>query len=87
MSGILLVSIPSQFDVVVAKICSDESTSDDGSSSCNSQDSNSFNHSPSGRDGNDNNVAIPFKHAKKYFNHESQDGDSENDTPFRLPFP
>lgn len=89
LSGILLVSIASPFDVVVAKRCSDESTSEDGLlSSCTSQDSNSFNHSPSTNDGNDNNgEVIPFKHTKKYFNHESHDGDSENDTPFTLPFP
>jgi hypothetical protein len=90
LSSILLVSIASPFDVVVAKRCSDESASDDGSSSsCTFQDSNSFNHFPSGNDGNDNNngEVIPFKHTKKYFNHESHDGDSENDTPFTLPFP
>lgn len=90
LSGILLVSIASPFDVVTAKRCSDESTSVDGSSSssCASQDSNSFSHSQSGNDnGNDNNEVIPFKHTKKYFNHESHDGYSENDTPFSLPFP
>jgi hypothetical protein len=48
----------------------------------------SFSHSQSGNDnGNDNNEVIPFKHTKKYFNHESHDGYSENDTPFSLPFP
>jgi hypothetical protein len=89
LSSILLVSIASPFDAVIAKRCSDESTSvDSTSSSCASQDSNSFSHSQSGNDnGNDNNEAIPFKHTKKYFNHESHDGDSENDTPFSLPFP
>lgn len=40
---------------------------------------------PSGNDGNGE--VIPLKHTKKYFNHESHDGDSENDTPFTLPFP
>lgn len=89
LSSILLVSIASPFDIAIAKRCSDESISDDGSSSlCTSQDSNSFNHFPSGSDGNDNNgEVIPFKHTKKPFNHESHDGDSENDTPFTLPFP
>ena len=86
VSSISLVYIAHQINVVTAKRCTDESTSDDGSSpSCNSQDSNSFTHSPSGNDGNGE--VIPLKHTKKYFNHESHDGDSENDTPFTLPFP
>ena len=69
----------------MAKKCTDMSTNDDGSSSCNTQDSNSFTHSPSGNDGNGE--VISLKHTKKYFNHESHDGDSENDTPFASPFP
>jgi len=52
LSSILLVSIASQINVVMAKKCTDMSTNDDGSSSCNTQDSNSFTHSPSGNDGN-----------------------------------
>jgi hypothetical protein len=89
LSSILLVSIAFQSGVVIAKRCSDESTRDDGSSSsCTSQDSNSFNHFRSGNDGNDNNgEVIPFKHTKKHFDHESHDGDLENDIPFTLPFP
>jgi hypothetical protein len=88
ISSILFVSIAFPFNVVIAKRCSDESISDGRSSSCTSQDSNSYNHSPSGNNGNDNNAeVIPFKHTKKIFNHESHDGDSENDTPFTLPFP
>jgi hypothetical protein len=87
--SILLIALASSFDVVIAKKCSDESITDEGlSSTCTSQDSKSFNHSPSTNDGNgDNGEVIPFKHTKKYFNHESHDGDSENDTPFTLPFP
>ncbi len=86
LSSILSVYISSQINVVIAKKCTDGSTTDDRSPSwCNSQDSNSFAHSPSGNDGNGE--VIPLKHTKKYFNHESHDGDSENDTPFTLPFP
>ncbi|HEY7570576.1 MAG TPA: hypothetical protein VH796_04325 [Nitrososphaeraceae archaeon] len=57
------------------------------SSTCTSQDSKSFNNSPSNDANDDNGKVIPFKHTKKYFNHESHDGDSENDTPLTLPFP
>jgi hypothetical protein len=85
LSSILLICIASQINVVIAKKCTDMSTNDGGSSSCNAQDSNSFTHSPSRNDGNGE--VIPLKHIKKYFNHESHDGDSENDTPFTLPFP
>ena len=60
---------------------SDQSSSE---SACNSRDSNSPTHPPSGNDGNGE--VIPLKHTKKYFNC-SYDGDSENDTPFALPFP
>jgi hypothetical protein len=85
LSSILLICIASQINVAIAKKCTDMSTNDDGSSSCNTQDSNSFTHSRSGNDGNGE--VISLKHTKKYFNHESHDGDSENDTPFALPFP
>jgi len=86
LSSILSVYISSQINVVIAKKCTDGSTTDDRPPSwCNSHDSNSFTHSPSGNDGNGE--VIPLKHTKKYFNHESHDGDSENDTPFTLPFP
>jgi hypothetical protein len=51
--SILLVSMASPINVVIAKDCTDEGTSGDGSSpSCNTQDSNSFTHSPSGNDDN-----------------------------------
>lgn len=87
LSSILLVFIASPLNGVIAKRCSESSSADGSSSSCNSQDPSSFTHS-SQNDGNDNNgEVIPFKHTKKYFNHESHDGDSENDTPFSLPFP
>ena len=88
LSSISLISVSSQTNEIIAKRCTDESSSDDQSSSesaCNSQDSNSPTHPPSGNDGNGE--VIPLKHTKKYFNHESHDGDSENDTPFTLPFP
>ena len=89
LSSVLLISSTYQANVVTAKRCTDESASYDestsfSSSSCNSQNSNSFTHFQSGNDGNE---VIPLKHTKKYFNHESHDGDSENDTPFTLPFP
>lgn len=61
--SILLVSMASPINVVIAKDCTDEGTSGDGSSpSCNTQDSNSFTHSPSGNDGNGEH--IPLKHTK-----------------------
>ena len=88
LSSISLISIFGQTNEIIAKRCTGESSSDDQSSSpsaCNSQDSNSHTHPPSGNDGNGED--IPLKHTKKYFNHESHDGDSENDTPFALPFP
>jgi len=88
LSSISLISVSSQTNEIRAKRCTDESSSDDPPSSpsaCNSQDSNSHTHPPSGNDGNGE--VIPLKHTKKVFNHESHDGDSENDTPFALPFP
>jgi hypothetical protein len=61
--SILLVSMASPINVIIAKDCTDEGTSGDGSSpSCNTQDSNSFTHSPSGNDGNGEH--IPLKHTK-----------------------
>jgi hypothetical protein len=71
LSSILLISISSQTNEIVAIICTDESNSDDQSASpspsaCNSQDSNSLTHPPSGSDGNGE--VIPLKHTKKYFN-------------------
>ena len=61
--SILLVSMASPINVIIAKDCTDEGTSGDGSSpSCNTQDSNSFTHSPSGND--DNGEHIPLKHTK-----------------------
>lgn len=88
LSSISLISISSQTNEIIAKRCTGESSSDDQSSSesaCNSQDSNSPTHPLSGNDANGE--VILLKHTKKYFNHESSNGDSENDTPFALPFP
>ncbi len=40
------------------------------------------------KDVNNNGGDVSIIHTKsKHFNHESSNGDSENDTPFALPFP
>ena len=63
-------------------------------SSCGSQEeSNIFTPSLQGSDSNakdvnNNGGDLSITHTKsKHFNHESSNGDSENDTPFVLPFP
>ncbi len=57
------------------------------------RESNTFTSSLRGSDSNTKDVNnnggdVSIIHTKsKHFNHESSNGDSENDTPFALPFP
>lgn len=87
-----LFSIEFRIEEAIAKICTDAGSSSETTTTCGSQDSNAFTPSLQGREGNtkdfgnDGDSLMPHTNPK-HFNHESHDGDSENDTPFTLPFP
>jgi hypothetical protein len=90
----LLFSIEFRINEATAKKCTDKSMDNETTSSCGSQgESNTFTSSLRGSDSNTKDVNnnggdVSIIHTKsKHFNHESSNGDSENDTPFALPFP
>ena len=91
---LLLFSIEFRINEVTAKKCADKSMNNETTSSCGSQEeSNTFTSSLEGSDSNTKDVNnnggdLSITHTKsKHFNHESNSGDSQNDTPFVLPFP
>ena len=94
LTSVLLVSMESQINEVMAKKCTDNSNDNENiSSSCVPHDeSKTFTQSIPANGGKnmgvDDGVGDSLIHQNSEFhNHESSHGGSNKDTPFKLPFP